>query len=290
MAPMSTTPQLETRDFSRIASALRHIDEHWQAQPRIEVIARAAGLSTFHFSRLFRRWAGVTPKQYLEHLTARAARRALGNETSVLAAAHAVGLSGPGRLHDLTITVDAMTPGELKAGGRGVELRYGFAPSPFGTIALGATSRGIAHLQFVDDTEERTSADRMRLEWPNAILKRDDAHAVATVDRLWGSASTDRSPLKLAVRGTNFELKVWRALLDINCGTTSYGALARELEVPGSARAIGNAVGANRIAWIIPCHRVLRANGALGGYRWGEDRKRAMLAWESLREARKAAS
>ena len=276
-------PFLDSRDFRRIARAIRFIDEHFREQPRLTTIAAFAGLSEFHFNRLFRRWAGVTPRQYLAFVTARAARAALAGETSVMDAAFSVGLSGPGRLHDLMVTLEAVSPGELKAQGAGLTIRYGLTDTPFGTALIASTSRGVSRLGFHDRGGARAAAAELRAQWPLAQLVHDDAHARETAERIFGArAVAATEPLRLSVKGTNFQLQVWQALLTAAAvGPTSYRDLARAAGVPGAERAVGHAVGCNPVAFLIPCHRVLRANGALGGYAWGEDRKRAMLAWEA---------
>jgi AraC family transcriptional regulator of adaptative response/methylated-DNA-[protein]-cysteine methyltransferase len=288
--PHVTRPDafLDSRDFARVARAIHYIDENFRAQPRLATIASAARLSEFHFNRLFRRWAGVTPRQYLAYVTANAARGALAGSASVLDAAYTLGLSGPGRLHDLLVTLDALTPGEVKARGRGVRMSYGFSDTPFGTALLASTSRGLSHLAFVEPGAEAVVLDELTGLWPKAQRRRDDAAACELTRRIWADAdaATGESvgPLRLAVRGTNFQLRVWRALLELgSAGPTTYATLARAAGVAGGARAVGNAVGANPVAWLIPCHNVLRKDGALGGYRWGAERKRAMLAWSSLR-------
>jgi len=272
---------VDSRDFRRIARAIRFIDEHFREQPRLAAIAAAAGLSEFHFNRLFRRWAGVTPRQYLAFITARAARGALTRDASVLEAAYAVGLSGPGRLHDLLVTLDAVTPGELKARGAGIEIRYGFADTPFGTALIASTARGVCHLGFEDRPRERAAAAELASRWERAHLTRSDEDAERQASRIFGAAEAGRGPpIRLAVRGTNFQLRVWQALLEVGAaGPTTYRAVAQAAGAPGAERAVGNAVGANPVAWLIPCHNVLRSDGSLGGYRWGEERKRAMLAW-----------
>ena len=286
---MHTEPAfLDSRDFTRIARAIRFIDANFRAQPRLAAIAASAHLSEFHFNRLFRRWAGVTPRQYLAHVTARAARGALVSTPSVLDAAYCVGLSGPSRLHDLMVTLDAVTPGELKARGRGMPITYGFTDTPFGRALLASTARGLCHLAFVESGAEGAALAALAASWPQAPLRRDEGAAAHLAERVWDSSrgaagSRAAAPLKLAVKGTNFQLKVWQALLELgSAGPTSYAALARAVGVAGGARAVGTAVGANPVAWLIPCHNVLRKDGALGGYHWGEDRKRAMLAWQAL--------
>jgi AraC family transcriptional regulator, regulatory protein of adaptative response / methylated-DNA-[protein]-cysteine methyltransferase len=279
----STTNFIDSRDFRRIARAIRFIDAHYREQPRLATIASHAGLSEFHFNRLFRRWAGLTPRQYLAFITARAARGVLGGAASVLEASYAVGLSGPGRLHDLLVTLDAVTPGELKARGAGLEIRYGFTPTPFGTALIACTARGLCHLGFHDRGSERDAAAALAAGWSQACLVQDDEVARATAARIFAPGGTPAAvPLRLSVRGTNFQLKVWQALLEVGAdGPTTYAEVALAAGVPGAVRAVGNAVGANRIAWLIPCHNVLRTDGSLGGYRWGEERKRAMLAFQA---------
>jgi AraC family transcriptional regulator, regulatory protein of adaptative response / methylated-DNA-[protein]-cysteine methyltransferase len=285
-----TASFLDSRDFARIARAIRFIDENFRAQPRLATIAQAVHLSEFHFNRLFRRWAGITPRQYLAFVTARAARGALSSAPSVLEAAYAVGLSAPSRLHDLMVTLEAVTPGELRSGGAGLTLTAGFTGTPFGRALIGHTARGIAHLAFVDGRQEAAALGELAQRWPQAQLARDDAAATTAAARIF-EPSAAAAPLRLAVQGTNFQLKVWRALLEsCDAPTVSYAQLARAAGVGAAARAVGNAVGANPIAWLIPCHKVLRQDGALGGYHWGTDRKRAMLAWSAVRGERRAAS
>jgi AraC family transcriptional regulator, regulatory protein of adaptative response / methylated-DNA-[protein]-cysteine methyltransferase len=286
---------VDSRDFARIAKAIRFIDSHFREQPRLTTIAAQAGLSEFHFNRLFRRWAGVTPKQYLAFVTGNEARGEIIGPSSVLDAAYAVGLSGPGRLHDLIVTLDAVTPGELKGLGRGITLHYGFSATPFGEALLATTPRGLCHLAFVETGERETAVSELRDRWRNADFARDDARAQEFAIRIWGgiwgSAAAAGAPLSLNVAGTNFQLKVWQALLDVGAhGRTTYSTLAATIGAEGSARAVGNAVGANPIGWLIPCHNVLRRDGALGGYHWGEDRKRAILAWDSLTTQRKTSA
>jgi AraC family transcriptional regulator, regulatory protein of adaptative response / methylated-DNA-[protein]-cysteine methyltransferase len=284
LAMDSSDTFLNSRDFARVARAIRYIEENFRAQPRLATIAAAARLSEFHFNRLFRRWAGLTPRQYLAFVTARAARGALAHGASVLEAAFALGLSGPGRLHDLLVTLEAVTPGELKARGGGLELTYGFSDTPFGRALLASSARGLSHLAFVQPDSESEALAVLAARWPQALRARDDDGAAAQARRIWGATPAGAVPLRLAVQGTNFQLKVWQALLQLGShGPTTYAQLAHAAGVPHGARAVGNAVGMNPVAWLIPCHAVLRADGDLGGYRWGADRKRAMLAWSALR-------
>jgi AraC family transcriptional regulator, regulatory protein of adaptative response / methylated-DNA-[protein]-cysteine methyltransferase len=282
---------VDSRDFARIARAIRFIETHFREQPSLTVIAAHLGLSEFHFNRLFRRWAGVTPKQYLAFVTGQEARGEITNQSSVLDAAYAVGLSGPGRLHDLIVTLEAVTPGELKVLGRGITIHYGFSETPFGDALLANTPRGLCHLAFVETGEREKAASELRNRWGNADFVYDDALALEFANRIWNSSAARSGPVSLNVAGTNFQLKVWQALLDLGAhGLTTYSALATAIGEEGSARAVGNAVGANPVAWLIPCHNVLRRDGALGGYHWGEDRKRAILAWSSLSKRRESAT
>ena len=272
---------VDSREFARMTRAIEFIEREFRRQPKLAEIARHVGLSDFHFNRMFRRWTGLTPKQYLAEITSRAAATALHDEPSVLDAAHSVGLSGGGRLHDLTVTLEAMTPGEIRGGGEGVTIRHGIARTPFGSAFLAETPRGLCRLVFVDDEGDATELEALRVLSPRAEFVRDDARAAALVETIWGHRT---ATFPLAVTGTNFQVQVWRALLELEPGeTVTYGALARKLGKPDAARAVGTAVGANPIAWVIPCHRVLRAGGILGGYRWGPARKQMIRRWEERR-------
>lgn len=271
---------VDSRDFTRMTRAIEFIEREFERQPRLAEIARHVGLSEFHFNRLFRRWTGLTPKQYLAEVTARAAGAALRDEPSVMDAAHAVGLSGGGRLHDLTVTLEAMTPGEIRAQGEGVLVRHGVANTPFGSAFLAETPRGLCRLAFIEG-DERAELASLREQFARAKFVRDDARAAELVAMIWGRGG---ATLPLAVCGTNFQVQVWRALLELGPGATvTYSALARRLGKSNGARAVGNAVGANPVAWVIPCHRVLREGGKLGGYRWGTARKQMIRRWENRR-------
>jgi AraC family transcriptional regulator of adaptative response/methylated-DNA-[protein]-cysteine methyltransferase len=279
----NTDSFVDSRDFTRMTRAIEFIEREFERQPRLAEIARHVGLSEFHFNRLFRRWSGLTPKQYLAQVTSNAAGAALRDEPSVLDAAHAVGLSGGGRLHDLTVTLEAMTPGEIRARGEGVKIRHGVTNSPFGSAFVAETARGLCRLAFIEPGGDRAELAELRDQFERARFERDDARAEALVETIWGRGATS---LPLSVCGTNFQVQVWRALLELEPGVTvSYSALARKLGLPNGARAVGNAVGANPIAWVIPCHRVLRAGGKLGGYRWGTARKQMIRRWEERRAA-----
>lgn len=276
----------ESASFRRIERVIAHIDRHHADQPGLEDLARVAGLSVFHFSREFRRWAGLSPTRYLRTVALSVAKRELDERGSVLAAAWAAGLSGGGRLHDLFVNFEAVTPGEYKDSGAGIQLRHGFAPSPFGRIHAAVSSRGIVHLAFVDGSEASAVADLGR-RWPCAGIERDDQEIAKLARQIFVGRS---GKITLAPMGTNFQVKVWQALLDLGAsGATSYSAIATAIGQPGASRAVGQAVGANPVAWLIPCHRVLRRDGNLGGYRWGVERKRAMLAWEHAAAVRRTA-
>jgi AraC family transcriptional regulator, regulatory protein of adaptative response / methylated-DNA-[protein]-cysteine methyltransferase len=292
MQSMNTLPDnfLDSRDFARIAKAIRYIDDHFRDQPKLDDVAAHANLSEFHFNRLFRRWAGVTPKQYLTAVTGAAARDALAtDQSSVLDAALSVGLSGPGRLHDLVVTVDAMTPGEIKAQGEGTTITYGFSNTPFGRALFAQTPRGLSHLAFVEPNGDANALAELRAAAPRANYERDDDGAQALAKRIWSERDRADAPLRINIAGTNFQLKVWQALLRLGARDhTNYSELADAVGSAAATRAVGSAVGANPVAYLIPCHHVLRKSGGLGGYRWGEDRKRAMLAWEALAPQRRA--
>lgn len=271
-------------DYERIAGIIRYLDEHYREQPDLTTLSRHAGLSPYHLQRLFSRWAGISPKHFLQCLTLSHARQLLQNGENVLDAAVESGLSGPGRLHDLCVKLEAASPGELKSGGEDWTIRAGFADSPFGLCLVGESPRGICHLGFVDNTDRPGGESAIRENWPEARIDWDEAAASRIAERVFASpdGDNDHSALRAFVRGSRFQIRVWRALLRVPPGSlTSYGRLAAELGRPGAARAVGNAVGQNPLACLIPCHRVIRESGMLGNYRWGPVRKRAMLVWES---------
>lgn len=265
-------------DYERVAQIIEFLDERHAEQPSLEALAQRAGLSPFHFHRLFSKWAGVTPKDFLQCLTVSHAKQLLKRGDSVLSSAIESGLSGPGRLHDLCINLEAATPGELKSGGEGIAIRYGFAPTPFGEWLVAETSRGYCRISFHGHRDD--ALNELQDDWPRAKLKRDDEVARALTARVFERARGDT--LNLFVRGTPFQTQVWRALLQIPQGAlVSYGAIAGRIGKPTACRAVGTAVGDNPIAILIPCHRVIRETGVIGNYRWGRTRKRSLLAWES---------
>jgi AraC family transcriptional regulator of adaptative response/methylated-DNA-[protein]-cysteine methyltransferase len=269
-------------DYERMAAVIRFLDQGYRQQPTLADLASAAGLSTSHFHRLFVKWIGVTPKDFVQCLTAEHAKGLLRKGASVLDAALDSGLSGPGRLHDLCVTLEAASPGELKSGGLGLAIRYGYASSPFGDCLVAQTARGLCLLSFVERPDPDAAEALLAAEWPAATISRDDRPARALLAQIFTPVSSPRSPLRAIVRGSEFQVQVWRALLRIAPGSAiSYGRLAAALGDRHAARAVGNAVGANPIALLVPCHRVIRESGAVGPYRWGHGRKRALLAWES---------
>ena len=270
-------------DYERVANVIRYLDQHHTEQPDLADLARGAGLSSFHFHRLFSAWAGVTPKDFLQCLTLEHVKTLLRDGDSVLDAALNAGLSGPGRLHDLCVTLDAASPGEMKNGGAGMKIDYGFAETPFGQALIAETTRGICHLSFVEEQGRNGARDLLTDQWPNAKLQRTDQRAEELSDKIFARPPQDRSrrPLRAFVRGTPFQLRVWRALLSVSAGSlTSYGRLSAAIDQPKAARAVGSAVGANPISFVIPCHRVIRETGALGNYGGGRVRKRAIIGWE----------
>lgn len=272
-----------TSDYELVGDAIRWIDANWREQPALSDAASALGLGEPQLQRLFTRWAGISPKRFLQYRTAEAAKRFLRVGPTVLDATWESGLSGPGRLYDLMVNVEAVTPGEYRRGGEGVTLRYAFHDSPFGECLIAESTRGIAHLAFTEPVSRKEALKRVRADWPAATLVEDSAATRSTARRVFETTRAAR-PIALHVRGTNFQLRVWRALLEIPEGAvTSYGQLAAVVGSPRGARAVGSAVGSNPISYLIPCHRVLRADGALGGYAWGVERKRAMLLFEDMR-------
>ncbi len=276
-------------EFRRIARAIEFVAANVRNQPSLAEIAAAAHWSEYHFAREFRRWTGISPKLWLQGLSLTAAQQSLADQRSVLQAAIDAGLSGPGRLHDLFVTLEAVTPGEFKSRGRGLTLRHGVAPSPFGDALIVHSARGIAFLAFADESGGFDGYDAFRAAWRDATWERDDAGACRIAHAIWSDEPAADRRLTLWVHGSNFQLQVWRALLAAGQHRTlSYQQLAQSIGRGSASRAVGTAVGANPVAWLIPCHHVLRANGALGGYRWGLDRKQAMLAWEFARSVRNA--
>ncbi len=270
-------------DYDVVRRAIGHIRKHWREQPEIDAIAEAAGVTPTELHHLFRRWAGLTPKAFLQALTLDGARRLLRDSASVLDATYEVGLSGPGRLHDLFVTHEAMSPGEWKAGGDGLTVKFGFHPSPFGKALIMATDRGLAGLAFADPGEEQAALKDMRRRWPKATYVADETRTAPIARRIFDPSEWRADqPLRVVLIGTDWEVRVWDALLKIPMGNVvTYSGIAEKVCSPAAARAVGAAVGKNPVAFVVPCHRVIGKSGDLTGYHWGITRKRAMLGWEA---------
>ncbi len=276
-------PNLE--DYSRIERAILFLEENYHRQPELREVAQSVHLSEFHFQRLFRRWAGISPKRFIQFLTLEHAKKLLGGSHSVLDATYDAGLSSPGRLHDLFVNIEAMTPGEFKAQGAGLRISYGFHPSPFGECLLAVTERGICGLGFIGAGGRAQTLRDFQARWPEARWEQNARLTQSYISRIFGGEKQNGNrPITLVLQGTNFQVKVWEALLKIPMGSViPYEDLATRVCSARAARAVGGAVGKNPVAFLIPCHRVIRKAGGIGGYHWGAARKKAMLAWEAAR-------
>jgi AraC family transcriptional regulator of adaptative response/methylated-DNA-[protein]-cysteine methyltransferase len=288
---MNTMEQL-AEDYARVERAIGFIEREALRQPGLEEVAAAVGLSEFHFQRLFSRWVGISPKRFLQFVTKGHARKLLEESRDILSAAYETGLSSPSRLHELFVTCEAVTPGEVKRRGEGLSIAYGFHPSPFGRCLLAVTQRGICGLSFVQEAPEETLVGSLQARWPGARLTLDPCSTAATVERVFSfDTPPEQAPLHLYVRGTNFQIQVWEALLRIPLGrAVTYEDIARHIGMPGASRAVGNAVGSNPIPFLIPCHRVLRKMGEFGNYGEGPLRKKAILGWEAALVLRQGAA
>ena len=271
------------RDYDSVRRAIAFISEHWRAQPTIESVADAAAVTPDELHHLFRRWAGLTPKAFMQALTLDHAKGLLRDSASVLDAALDSGLSGPGRLHDLFVTHEAMSPGEWKNGGAGMTLRYGFHPSPFGTAVVIGSGRGLAGLAFADPGEEQAALADMQRRWPRASYIEDRAGTASLAQRIFDKKLwRPDQPLRVVLIGTDFEVRVWQTLLKIPMGrAVAYSDIAHKIDNPKASRAVGAAIGRNPVSFVVPCHRVVGKSGDLTGYHWGITRKRAMLGWEA---------
>ena len=268
-------------DYGRIEQAILYLENHYKDQPALDDVAANIGLSEYHFQRLFTRWAGVSPKRFLQFLTKEGAKELLNRSENLLDTTHQVGLSSLGRLHDLFVTAEAVSPGEYKSRGAGVTIRYGVHPTPFGKALIATTDRGICHLSFVQ-TREGDAIDQLVMDWKQARMIEDHKSTVPLIEPIFDLRYSHRGkPLNVHLRGTNFQLKVWEALLQIPVGeVTTYAGIASRIGNPGATRAVGTAIGHNPIAVLIPCHRVIRKVGDFGNYRYGALRKKALLARE----------
>jgi len=268
-------------DYQRIERAIIFLEKNVRRQPDLREIARSVNLSEYHFQRLFRRWAGISPKRFLQALTLAHAKEALKNSGSLLNVTYEAGLSSPGRLHDLFVNMEAVTPDEYRKQGASLKIRFGFHPSPFGECLVAVTSRGISELAFVQQGRRTRIVRELKKQWKHAEVLEDPSATRPYADRIFNAARPD-DPLTLHLKGTNFQVKVWQALLKVARGTVaSYEDIARRIGKPNAVRAVANAVAHNPVAYLIPCHRVIRKTGAVGGYRWGSARKKAILAWEA---------
>ncbi|WP_201279036.1 methylated-DNA--[protein]-cysteine S-methyltransferase [Leptolyngbya iicbica] len=270
-------------DYERVASAIAFIQSHHHHQPDLATIARHVHLSEHHFQKLFTRWAGVSPKRFVQLLTLENTKQRLTTTQSLLAVALDSGLSSPSRLHDLYVRFEAMTPADYRSGGAGLVISYGLHPTRFGTALIAQTDRGICNLLFCEPHDFRRDVDWLKQQWPQAEFQQQPEHTQSVADRLNQSLAGDnQQPLTVLVKGTNFQIQVWRALLTLPLGGLfTYQDIANRIDKPKAARAVGTAIGANPVGYLIPCHRVIRATGDIGGYRWGPLRKTVMLGWEA---------
>ncbi len=274
------------RHYRQMGRAICYLADHYLEQPSLEDAASTAGLSPYHFQRLFTRYVGVSPKNFVGHLTLSHAKAALASGSSVLGAALDAGLSGPSRLHDLCLKIEAMTPGNYARGGAGLVIDYAFHPCPFGIALLMATDKGLCGLAFADDGDEDSALSDMKARWPKATYREAKERLGVLSERIFNAGKRSDAPVSLHLLGTPWQIKVWEALLAIPAGQlTTYHAIARAMHNDKASRAVGTAVGRNPISYLIPCHRVLGSDGALHGYHWGLPRKRAMLAVEAARAA-----
>lgn len=274
-------------DYQRIEAALIYAQTHFQDQPDLDELARQAHWSPFHFQRKFQEWAGVSPKKFLQYLSLGHAKQLLRQQASVADAAHETGLSGTGRLHDLFVTLEAMTPGEYRQGGAALAIAYSFGESLFGSYLVASTAKGICKLVF--STDEAAALTELRADWPNATLVAQETALHAQVAQFFAHDFPPTGRLHLHLKGTSFQLKIWESLLRVPEGELrTYAQLAGAAERGAAVRAAGTAIGANPVAYLIPCHRVIRGTGELGQYRWGAPRKAALLGWEAAQIERQA--
>ena len=274
----------QARDYQRIERAIRHLGQSVSEKPDLKELASRLGLSEYHFQRLFSRWAGVSPKRFQQFLTLDYAKFVLSRSENLLEATHEAGLSSVSRLHELFLECEAVTPGEYRNRGKGLSISYGFHPSPFGECLLAVTSRGICGLSFIQNGNRPQVLEILTGRWREATFTANPRLTRQYLERIFYPNRDHQIPLYLFVKGTNFQIKVWEALLRIPTGAlVSYHRLARHLGMPGASRAVANAVAHNPIHYLIPCHRVIQSLGAFGGYQGGRERKQALLGWEAAR-------
>ena len=284
MKPLRAVPAYDSETYECIAKAIAFMRQNHLTQPDLRTIAQQVHLSEYHFQRLFTKWAGISPKRFLQFLTVDYAKSKITQTKSLLELTVDAGLSSPSRLHDLFVKLEAMSPGEFKAAGKGLQIRYGVHQTPFGNCLIATTVRGVCNLHFLDEDEidENTAKQLLQTAWAKAEIVHDQSATREISDRIFQPMTTPRSPWVLRVKGTNFQIQVWRALLQVPFGAiTTYQGLAEAIGRPTAARAVGNALGCNPVGYLIPCHRVIRQSGELGGYRWGLERKAVLLGWEA---------
>jgi AraC family transcriptional regulator of adaptative response/methylated-DNA-[protein]-cysteine methyltransferase len=271
-------------NYSRIEKAIQYLEENFQRQPELDEVAEKVHLSPFHFQRIFTDWAGISPKRFLQFLTVDFLKNKLEQSKNIVEAADAAGLSSQSRVYDLFTTLEAVTPLEYKQKGSGIRIEYGIHESPFGSCLIGATERGICWLSFIPTEEDpRFELERMKEHWHNSVFHQEQQLTRVFIDQIFFNKSTDKK-LHVFVKGTNFQVKVWEALLKIPMGdVATYQGIAQQIQSPKAMQAVGSAVGSNHIAYLIPCHRVIRKDGILGEYRWSSTRKKSIIGWEMAR-------
>ncbi|WP_022667482.1 bifunctional helix-turn-helix domain-containing protein/methylated-DNA--[protein]-cysteine S-methyltransferase [Desulfospira joergensenii] len=275
----------QAEDYERIEKAIQFIEANFRSQPGLEEIAASVYMSKYHFERIFKKWAGISPIQFKQFLTLDYTKQKLSESRSLLETSLEAGLSGPARLHDLFVTFEAFTPGEFKRQGRGIKIDYGFCPSPFGECLLAMTARGICHLGFVQDSREQ-SLKRFFDAWPGAHFSEDSGLVFPVAEKIFTPGPEGSGPFNLVLKGTNFQINVWKALLAIPAGwVTSYQDIAGLIGRAMASRAVAGAIAVNPVAYLIPCHRVIAKSGKIHGFRWGVTRKKAMIGWEAARRA-----
>lgn len=282
---MKITDAARQQDYDTVRRAIEYLTKKFREQPEVDAVAAAAGTDPRRLNELFRRWCGLTPKAFLQAVTLDNAKKLLAQSPNILETSYELGLSGPGRLHDLFVVHEAMSPGEWKSGGDGLEILYGFHPSPFGTALVMATPRGLCGLAFSDPGKENAALKDMQARWKNASYREDSAATADIAARIFQSERWQPdTPLRVVLIGTDFEVRVWQTLLKVPLGrAATYSDVARNIGKEKAARAVGAAVGKNPISFVVPCHRIVATNGALTGYHWGLTRKRAMLGWEQAK-------
>lgn len=273
----------EQTNYERVAAAIDYIQRNFKQQPNLHEVAEKVHLSPSHFQRIFTDWAGVSPKKFLQYISLEYAKQVLdNNQASIYEVAYEVGLSGTGRLHDLFVGIEAMTPGDYKRGGANLIINYSYNKSPFGDVLIASTTKGVCYMSFTKD--ERTAFGELQVCFPKAIFQAGTDTFQRNALNIYSDKSMNVNEVKLHLKGSNFQLKVWEALLKIPTGAlATYGQVAKSIGNPKSSRAVGTAIGSNPVAFLIPCHRVIRSSGIHGGYMWGPTRKAAIIGWEAAK-------